>query len=147
MEHLSSSPLPLTIAENAVRAPRPVWRIALACGAAAAILSWIAGELTHNAFQAERVRTQVVLLSGPVMQPNLTTMNAADFKNAILSTALLGGVMGLTMGFAGGLAGRSIVRGIVVGLIAAAIGGSLVPPLPRCFFPSFIDGWHRIPMT
>jgi hypothetical protein len=99
---------------------RPIWRIALACGAAAGVVGWTAGELTHGAFKPELVKQ--VTISGTFIQPSLVTQSAADFKNAMLAFAILGGVMVLAMGLAGGLAARSVIRGLVVGLSGAIIG-------------------------
>jgi hypothetical protein len=120
--------------ENAVP-PRPVWRIALACGATAGVISWIAGELAQGAFKPELV--EQVMLMGTIVQPTLITQNVADFKNAILSFALLGGVMALAMGFAGGLAARSMIRGAVVGLSGAAIGALIGAGVTRVVLPVF----------
>jgi hypothetical protein len=54
--------------------------------------------------------------------PTAASVNVADYKNATLTFAILGGVIGLAMGFAGGLAGGSVARGVVVGLGAQAVG-------------------------
>jgi hypothetical protein len=78
-----------------------------------------------------------VLISGVFIQPTLTTQNAADVKNAMLTIALLGGVMGLTMGFAGGLARGSIVRGLIVGSVAAAICALVCAGVAKVMLPLF----------
>ena len=133
MEDLSSSAVQ-SIAENALP-PRPVWRIALACAAAAALVSWVAGEFTYTAFKPKMVET--VQLSGVIFQPTLTTQNVADFKNALLTFGVLGGVLGFAMGFAGGLARGSTTRGLVVGSMAAVICALVAAGAARAMLPFF----------
>jgi hypothetical protein len=115
--------------------PRPIWRIALACGAGAGIVAWTAGELTHGAFKPELVKQ--VTIAGTFIQPSLVTQNAADFKNAILAFSILGGVMALAMGIAGGLAARSIIRGLIVGSSGAVIGVLVAVGVTKLALPAF----------
>jgi hypothetical protein len=98
-----------------------VWGIAVAAAVVAGLVSWLAGELALNAFQPRLFKIQV-LGGATFVQPTTQSQNAADFKNATLAYAILGGMTGLAMGLAGGLAGRSILRGVIAGLGAAAIG-------------------------
>jgi hypothetical protein len=133
VEHLASS-APHPIAENASR-PRSVWRIALISGVTAGIVAWTAGELTLGAFKPELV--EQVFISGPMRQPTLITQNVADFKNAMLSVAILGGVMAFAMGLAGGLVSRSIVRGLLVGTSAAIICALTGAGIARLVLPFF----------
>jgi hypothetical protein len=133
LEELASSALrPST--ENAVT-PSPVWRITLACGGTAGIISWALGELAQGAFKPVLVKQ--VMLTGTFIQPTLITENVADFKNAMLAFALLGGAMALAMGIAGGLGARSIVRGLTVGSIGATIGALVGAGVSRLVLPIF----------
>jgi hypothetical protein len=128
----TSAPQSITVNESP---SRPLWRIVLICGAVAGVLSWIAGELSQGVFKAELVKQ--VLLTGTFDLPTLLTQNVADFKNAMLATALLGGIMGFMMGLAGGVAVGSKVRGLVVGLIAAVACGLIGAGAARGLLPHF----------
>ena len=133
LENLASSATHPSVELEATT--RPVWRFALICGATAGIISWIAVEFTKGAYKPELVKQ--VVISGTFIQPTLVTQSVADTKNAILSFALLGGVMAFAMGLAGGLAARSIVRGLVVGLIGATIGALVGAGVTRLVLPFF----------
>jgi hypothetical protein len=100
-----------------------IWAIALAGGVAAGLISWLAGELAHEAFKPQLFSVRIAFTT--YIQPTADSMNVADRKNAILVFTILGGAMGLVMGFAGGLAGRSLSRGVLVG-VAGLVSGGLV---------------------
>jgi hypothetical protein len=100
-----------------------VWAIALAAGLIAGLGAWLAGELAHGFFQPQVFKVKVGLQT--FIQPNATSLNVADLKNAMLVFTALGGVVGLVMGFAGGFAARSPVHGLAVGL-AGLIAGVVV---------------------
>lgn len=118
--------LSVALADDGGNRPRPhrqIWAVALAAGVAAGLVSFIAGELAHEAF-----RPRLFKVEGPgtiSMQPSTESQDAADLKNAALAFAILGCATALALGFAGGIAGRSPGRGAMVGLGAQA-AGSLV---------------------
>lgn len=103
-----------------VLATRRLWTAALAAGVVAGLVSWIAGELAYGAFQPRLHRSVVFGMSS--MQATVSSENAAEYKNASLAFAILGGVTGLVMGIAGGIAARSTARGVIVGLIFQVVG-------------------------
>jgi hypothetical protein len=103
-----------------------VWGVALAAGLAAGLLAWAAGEAAHGAF---RPRTfQVEIMGQTSIEPTVGTQNAADYKNAALAFAFLGGATGLLLGLAGGIVSGGPVRGLLVGslgLLAGTLVGAL----------------------
>ena len=106
------------------KGPRPhrqVWAIALLAGVVAGLGAWLAGELLHEFFQPEVFKVKVALLT--FIQPTAASLNAAEFKNAMLVFTVLGGVLGLVMGVAGGFAVRSRAHGLAVGLAGLIAGG------------------------
>jgi hypothetical protein len=97
-----------------------VWAIVLACGAAAGLVSWLAGELAHGAFKPRLFVVEAMGMKS--LQPSRESQRAADLKNATLVFSILGGVTGLAVGVAGGLAVHSPERGLKVGLLALGAG-------------------------
>jgi hypothetical protein len=102
------------------RSHQQIYAFALIAGIVACLISWLAGELTREVFKPRLVTT--VFQGMRMVGPSTESQNAADFKNAVLAVAILGGVSGLVLGFAGGLGGRSPVRGAIVGVGALALG-------------------------
>jgi hypothetical protein len=138
-----------------------VWAIALVAGIVAGLLAWVGGELAQDTFKPRLYEVPNVF--GAVsMQPTGASTNVAEYKNASLAFAILGGVTGLVMGLAGGVAGRSVGRGVIVGLGAQAVGAlvgalaslvllrffyrGLVPDLNDLWLPVLIHGgiWMAI---
>jgi len=126
--------------------PRRVGGIALVAGVAAGLASWLAGELAGGVYQPRLVEVGFGM-GVTLTMPTVATQNQADFQNATLTFAIIGGVTGLTMGLAGGLAGRSFLRGTIVGFVALVVGGlaggwasrALVPLFFRRFVPDTND--------
>jgi tryptophan-rich sensory protein len=124
---------------------RQEWAIALACGAAAGLGSWFAGERAHVAYKPRMFVVQVLSLTA--LEPSRESQRDADLKNATLVYAIQGALMGLAMGYAGGLVVRSPVRGLKVGLLALVAGGlvgavaslALVPFFYRQLIPDTND--------
>jgi hypothetical protein len=117
-----------------------VWAIVLACGAAAGLVSWLAGELAHGAFRPRLIVVEAMGMKS--LQPSRESQRAADLKNATLVFSILGGVTGLAVGIAGGMAIHSPARGLKVGLLALGAGalvGALASfALARFFFQELI---------
>jgi hypothetical protein len=70
---------------------------------------------------------------------------AADFKNATLAFAVLGGVLGLVLGFAGGLSGRSALMGAKAGSIGLVLGGLLGAGASFVLLPVYFRASDRTP--
>ncbi len=123
-----------------------IWGFALTAGIAAGLISWAGGEFAQNAFKPSL--SPMTLLSGDIMMlPTVSSTNFAEFKNATLTFAILGGVTGLAMGFAGGLAGRSLSRGVIVGLgghlAGILVGDSGIPGLTSILLPQLCGQSQR----
>ena len=103
-----------------------MWAIALAAGFTAGLVSWLGGELTHEAFKPQLFKIKIAFTT--FIQPTAASLNTADLKNASLVFTILGGVTGAVMGIAGGIAGRSLSRGLIVGF-GTLLAGSLVGTL------------------
>ncbi len=103
-----------------------MWAIALAAGFTAGLVSWLGGELTHEAFKPQLFKIKIAFTT--FIQPTAASLNTADLKNASLVFTILGGVTGAVMGIAGGIAGRSLSRGLIVGF-GTLLAGSLVGAL------------------
>jgi hypothetical protein len=122
-----------------------MWAIVLASGAAAAVVSWLAGELAHGAFKPRLFL--VTSMGVSALEPSRESQRAADVKNSTFVFAILGGVTGLAMGLAGGLAVRSPARSLKVGLGALGVGAlvgalaslALVPLFFRELIPDTND--------
>ena len=118
--------------------PRPrrqVWTIALAAGLLMGLGSWLAGERAHEAFKPQLFVVEFMGLTS--RQPSTASLNVADYKNATLVFAILGGMTGLAMGLAGGLAGRSRSRGVKVGFAALVIGSLVGALASQALVPLF----------
>jgi hypothetical protein len=105
---------------DGLRPHKAKWAIVLACGAAAGLVSWLAGELAHGAFKPQLFVVEAI--GARSLQPSRESQRAADLKNATLVFSILGGVTGLAVGLAGGLAVHSPARGLKVGLLALGAG-------------------------
>lgn len=122
-------------------APRPrvspglFHAIALACGLAAGLLAWAAGEAAYGAFKAKLFRQQQLLQV--VIESTNASENEAEYKNATLAYALLGAATGLLLGFGGGLAARAPARGAAVGIAAALLGSMLGAGTSQGLLPLF----------
>jgi hypothetical protein len=97
-------------------------RFALGAGLLAGVASWIVGEWVLHVFvppfQVQNVMGQTI------MKASFEDQSSADFKNATLAFAVLGGVLGAALGMAGGIARRSTQAGMkssVVGLVLGAV--------------------------
>jgi hypothetical protein len=115
---------PSVTAANALPSARRVIAVAGVAGLTAGLVSWLIGEAVVNffvpPFQTQKMMGQVI------MKATFADQSAADFKNATLAFAVLGGVMGTALGMAGGIArrsGRAGMRGAAVGLAAGSILG------------------------
>ena len=101
--------------------PARLWAWTLPAGLAAGIVSWIAGEVAHNAFapvaEARRIMAGTQLIASPA------AMAAAGAKNAALAFGLLGVATGVAMSAAGALVGRSRRATVVAALSGATLGG------------------------
>ena len=98
-----------------------VW--ALGAGLLAGTASWLIGEVARDTFKPPLETYHV--MGQVVMKANFKDQSAADFRNATLAFAVLGGLMGTALGIAGGLA----IQSTAAGTAAAAIGvvsGSLL---------------------
>jgi hypothetical protein len=143
--HLAAGSISTTAppASSEQRLPsRRIWVFALAAGVAAGLISWAAGEFAVDAFKPRLYR--IVVPPGAVtFAPTSASANAAQFKNSVLTFALLGCVTGLAMGFSGGLAARSPRRGMIAGLAAQAAGllvGAIISlALVRFFYRGLVQ--------
>jgi hypothetical protein len=126
---------------NRPRSHQRIYAFALIAGIVACVISWLAGELTREVFKPRLVST--VFLEMTLVGPSAESQNAADFKNAVLAFAILGGVTGLVLGFAGGLGGRSPVRGAIVGVGALALGSLVGTFASIALLPFFY--WRLVP--
>jgi hypothetical protein len=96
---------------------------ALGAGLLAGVASWLIGELARDTFRPPLYQQNV--MGHVLMKATFADQSSADFRNATLAFAVLGGFMGGVLGIAGGLARRSTAAGTK----AAAVGvvfGSLV---------------------
>ena len=97
---------------------------ALGAGLLAGVASWLIGELARDTFRPPLYQQNV--MGHVLMKATFADQSSADFRNATLAFAVLGGFMGGVLGIAGGLAAR---RSTAAGTKAAAVGvvfGSLV---------------------
>ena len=97
---------------------------ALGAGLLAGVASWLIGELARDTFRPPLYQQNV--MGHVLMKATFADQSSADFRNATLAFAVLGGFMGGVLGIAGGLAAR---RSTAAGTMAAAVGvvfGSLV---------------------
>ena len=92
----------------------------------------------HETFKPQLFVVQI--LGRSFNQPSRDSQYAADYKNATLVFAILGGATGLSMGLAGGLAGRSVSRGIKVGSGALLIGSLVGAAASLALVPLFFQG-------
>jgi hypothetical protein len=94
-----------------------IWAFALSAALAAAVASWINGEVYFEYFKPS--------VAAAADAYRFTALNrekaVADRRNTVIAYGFLGLALGLGLGLAGGLARRSIAMGI----LAAAAGGLL----------------------
>jgi hypothetical protein len=106
--------------------PTPGRLLAIAAGAGllAGGISWLIGESVLNAFRPPIEEQHV--MGQVIMKASFHDQSAADFKNAALAFAVLGGVLGAALGLAGGLARnstRAAARAAAIGLILGVVLG------------------------
>lgn len=118
---------------------RRVWSIAITAGLVAGLLAWLGGEIAYGVFHPRTFEVQILGMTS--LQPTIGTVNAADYKNATLAFAILGGATGLVLGLAGGLAAGSPRRGLGVGLAGllagAAVGAAASLAILRFYYRGF----------
>ena len=100
-----------------------IWSITLFAGIVTGLVSWGAGEMAQGLFKPEQYPT-VIMGGTTMMLPTATSSNRAEFKNAVVANALLGGIAGMTMALAGGLVASAPFRGFFVGLGTQAVGAA-----------------------
>jgi hypothetical protein len=103
--------------------PTVSWRLLLAAGLGAGLVSWLGGEMTYGSFRPATVMIQMMGRPEPSTTP--ATRAAADAKNAAVAFAMLGAALGLALGLAGGLSRGSARAAVRAAFIGGAIGGSL----------------------
>jgi hypothetical protein len=131
----TTAPAALAQASVGIRRRGAIWAIVFACGAAAGLVSWLAGELAHHAFKPQLFLVEA--MSVGALQPSRESQQSADFKNSVLTFSILGGVTGLAMGLAGGLAVHSSARSLKVGLLALAAGAIVGAAASLALVPLF----------
>ena len=117
-------------AANALPSMSRLVAVAGLAGLAAGLVSWLAGEAVVNAFLPPL--HSYTMMGHVLMKATFADQVAADYKNATLAFAVLGGVMGAALGMAGGIARKSAwagMRGATVGLVAGSILGALASVL------------------
>jgi hypothetical protein len=100
--------------------------VTVLAGAVAGLVSWLVGEVVVNAFLPPLQTIQ--MMGQTIKKANFEDQSAADFKNATLAFAVLGGALGSALGAAGGLtrrSGRGAITGAAVGLVLGSLIGTL----------------------
>ena len=117
--------------------PTPGRLLAIAAGAGllAGGLSWLIGESVLNAFRPPIEEQHV--MGQVIMKASFHDQSAADFKNATLAFAVLGGVLGATLGLAGGLARNSTRAAAMAAAIGLILGVVMGIGTSSAFLPLF----------
>jgi hypothetical protein len=102
--------------------------LALLSGLAAGLLGFALGEITYDAFPAQRVPHNIQ--GSVVLLPSAETQLLAMTKSSALAFGEFGAMLGLCLGWAGGLARRP-ARGAwstaLLGMLAGGLAGALLP--------------------
>lgn len=130
---------------DTVPAPPPfsegrLWRRALLAAVAAALVSWVGGEVGYRKFRAtyEDIPRQLQGRQSSATPHLRMLTRRAHVHKAMASYGLLGAALGMALGLAGGLASRSAgsaARAAAAGLLLGALAGALPPValVPRYF--------------
>ena len=122
-------------------APRHLLMMALGAGLFAGIVSWLIGEILVTAFrpayQAQNVMGQTI------MKASFKDQAVADFQNAALAFAVLGGTLAAALGMAGGLARKSMRAGIISSVVGLGLGMILGIAASIVMLPIYFNALER----
>jgi hypothetical protein len=108
---------------------------ALVAGLLAGVVSWLIGEGTLRAWMPRTYTAQMMGQTFTKVAP--ADQAAADFKNATLAFAVLGGVLGAALGIAGGAAGQSPAAGTKAAFGGLVLGAMLGAGASRLLLPVY----------
>jgi hypothetical protein len=129
--------------ETTEPAPRkaPLAAIALAAGLLGGLGSWAIGETAATAFRPPLQRREV--MGRVVLTARYEDQASADFKNALLASAILGGALGACLGLSGGLARGSTAAGLPAALAGLVLGGVLTSAASFALLPVYFRAEER----
>jgi hypothetical protein len=120
--------------EAAAAAPGRLAALALAAGVVAGVAAWLAGEATLNTFVPPSHDENV--MGQTIRKVEFEDQSRADYRNALVAFAWLGGLLGAAMGLAGGLARPShragagaAAIGLILGLVSAVVASAAFLPI------------------
>lgn len=121
----------------------------LLAGLVAGLLAFGLGELSYDAFPAERVSTKLDY-GGAAMLTTAKTEQKAVVRNAALAFAGLGAMLGGCLGLAGGMVRKSRGGAAVGGVLGLIVGGAVGAGLPFLMFRTYfraVDQLDVAPMV
>jgi len=116
-------------------APGRLALLVLAAGIAAGIIAWLAGEASLNALVP--LSHDVNVMGTPIKKVEFKDQLAADYGNALVAFAWLGGLLGAGMGLAGGLARNSRPAALRAGAIGLVLGVGAALVASAAFLPIY----------
>jgi hypothetical protein len=129
------------LGESTGSAPGRLAAVTLAAGVVAGVAAWLAGEVSLNTFVPPS-RT-VNVMGQNIKKVEFLDQSAADYKNALVAFAWLGGLLAVGMGLAGGLARNSRLGGLGAAALGLVLGVSAALVASWTFLPIYFRALDR----
>src|SRR5262249_23626755 len=113
----------------------------LLAGAIAGIGSWLVGEAALDFFRPPLQRTE--MMGQVIFKANFEDEVSADYKNATIAFAALGGVLGLALGVAGGWARKSKRSAVIAGTAGFLLGDVLATVASLSILPVYFHALDK----